>query len=261
MNRESANKLFWGKVRNLLMVPRSETKRDIIFGLGKSGTTALFSSLREAMAEQLPELSFEPQSKSDFESAVVTRRPLVMKALARCLLHVNDDERLLADVQKRISHQIFITRDIRDVMVSRLLYTVWNSTVWNQPGIIDPWLELLRRKQESPQEVSFLMLLRQSKTWCKEPESMEDLVAQKLDVLIRFADSCKGALRFRYEDFVAGKVDALEDCLGFKVPVQPDVPEDLKRVERTRSSGSWRHWFMDEDLPWAKESSNLCCEG
>lgn len=81
---------------------------------------------------------------------------------------------------------------------------------------------------------------------------MEDLVAQKLDVLIRFADSCKGALRFRYEDFVAGKVDALEDYLGFKVPVQPDVPEDLKRVERTRSSGSWRRWFTDEDLPWAK---------
>ena len=41
---------------------------------------------------------------------------------------------------------------------------------------------------------------------------------------------------------------ALEAFLGFRVPVDPEVDAEFKRVERTKGHGEWRAWFTEADL-------------
>jgi hypothetical protein len=51
----------------------------------------------------------------------------------------------------------------------------------------------------------------------------------------------------RYEDMVAGHLQPLEKYLGCRLQQPFAVHKKVDRVARTRSSGSWQHWFTQED--------------
>jgi hypothetical protein len=52
----------------------------------------------------------------------------------------------------------------------------------------------------------------------------------------------------KYEDFVDGRLEALESWLGLPLVRDIDVGDRLRRVERTKSYGEWPEWFTDDDL-------------
>jgi hypothetical protein len=54
----------------------------------------------------------------------------------------------------------------------------------------------------------------------------------------------------KYEDLIAHRLDSLKDYLGFDLTVTTDVPETYRRVSRTRGSGDWRNWFLDDDVAY-----------
>ncbi|MGF1657255.1 MAG: sulfotransferase domain-containing protein [Verrucomicrobiales bacterium] len=235
--------------------PDSRHDRVLIFGLAKSGTTALYTSICQALEKQNPTQCFEPQSKSAFAAALAQPGALVMKVLRRALIEIHDDTELCVEVNRSIPHQIFLVRDVRDVVVSGLVYRLWNSERWDDATVVEPWLEVLQRKQENPRSISFCDLFFQAKGWMASTmENPESPLVASLKHILHFEKLCQRVLRYRYEDFVMGKVGDLEHYLGFSVPTQPTVPDELKRVNRTRGSGSWRHWFTPEDLPWAKNT-------
>ena len=59
---------------------------------------------------------------------------------------------------------------------------------------------------------------------------------------------------FKYEDMIAKNYDAINDYLGFQVLEDAEVPTKTgkAKVARKKSTGDWRHWFTDEDIPLFK---------
>ncbi len=53
---------------------------------------------------------------------------------------------------------------------------------------------------------------------------------------------------FKYEDFVAGRLEALSEYLGMELTGSAEVDPKHHRVVRTKSSGDWRQWFQAEDV-------------
>ena len=115
--------------------------RVVVFGLGKTGTTALFFKLKQAMAADTHCL-FEPRS------FVPAPEPSA-NILAKVLIGYNRD----VDPSGFLSFDrtVFLTRDPRDTLVSRVLYDIYNEpTICADNQKVDAFVNLLRRKEAEP---------------------------------------------------------------------------------------------------------------
>src|SRR5690348_3976598 len=91
--------------------------RTVVFGLGKTGTTALFFKLKQAMPADTRAL-FEPRS---FSADLAPARDV----LAKVLLGYNRDVDTSAFLS--FDRKVFLVRDPRDTLVSRVLYDIYNE--------------------------------------------------------------------------------------------------------------------------------------
>ena len=56
----------------------------------------------------------------------------------------------------------------------------------------------------------------------------------------------------RYEDYVDGKLEAVNKYLKLNLTIADKVPE--KRVVRSRAYGNWKNWFTPEDIDYFRSS-------
>ncbi|MBW2407159.1 MAG: hypothetical protein JRF17_07295, partial [Deltaproteobacteria bacterium] len=56
--------------------------------------------------------------------------------------------------------------------------------------------------------------------------------------------------RYRYEDMVDKKNDALNEYLGFETDADAEVPSGTgkDKVVRKKAYGDWRHWYTQDDV-------------
>src|SRR5215210_8065320 len=131
--------------------------RVVIYGLAKSGTTALFYLVKGALA---------PDAVCLFEPRAFDPRALRPRQLARLLGRVREPDVLAKVLPFRPSEpadaasfsgfdkQILIVRDPRDRVVSRLLYGVYDSTFYRRDEELAAFVGLLKRKEAGPRSVS-----------------------------------------------------------------------------------------------------------
>jgi hypothetical protein len=89
----------------------------VIAGLGKSGTTALFSKLKQAMPPETYCL-FEPLR---YEAPAVDPTHVLTKVL------IPHEKMVDFDSFSEFDRKIMIVRDPRDILVSRVLYDIYND--------------------------------------------------------------------------------------------------------------------------------------
>jgi hypothetical protein len=156
-----------------------------------------------------------------------------------------------------IDKVVFISRDVRDEMVSKLLY---HAKIARDDELIpEPrtetmaqWIATLQAKEADPSGTSFRQLCR----------TFEDLF--HIDLWSRITDMAEkrhyeeyihgGVTRdhyvLAYEDLVTGRTDGLADYLG--VPLVQDLDSvDLSvwgHTKRTAKAGNWRSFFTTEDV-------------
>ena len=56
----------------------------------------------------------------------------------------------------------------------------------------------------------------------------------------------------KYEDFVNRNLSELENYLDFELTGSSNVPNEHKRVERTKRAGDWENWFTNYDIKYYK---------
>ena len=56
-----------------------------------------------------------------------------------------------------------------------------------------------------------------------------------------FARGDNGFFRLSYEDFVDGRLDALQHYMGFAIRSNFEIAPDIRHVSRARSYGYWRN--------------------
>ncbi|HEX8609671.1 MAG TPA: hypothetical protein VF800_00075 [Telluria sp.] len=209
--------------------------RCLIVGAAKTGTTALLYAVAQAMGGE-PEILFEER--------IATLPPLAPHTAAKLLFEQERPDDIAA-FGARFDRRILLVRDPRDNLISRLLYMVASFRVQMDD---EAWLRtiaaLLQRKQQDPASVAL-----QAFPQLRPPSVLLEHTCTTNQALAAFAAAHAGDwFILRYEDLVAGRLDALSAYLGLPVQADPKVDPTYQRVTRTKGTGDWRHWFTRDDV-------------
>jgi hypothetical protein len=205
--------------------------RVLVGGLGKSGTTALYFAVRSAMPEDTLCL-FEPREFRDVESRNVLAKILV-------------DPRVDWGSFQSFDKKVFILRDPRDQVISRLLYAIYNHDKPVSEADAHRLLQLLERKERDhdlpvwriSEEIDRIM-----------GRDFRSFLKGRFELCQRHWKQYPDFYRLRYEEFVRGSIQGLMQYLGLALPVSVQVDSGLNRVERTRGFGDWKNWFTPSDV-------------
>jgi len=198
----------------------------LITGIGRTGTTGLFSKVKNSLPENNQFL----------------HEPKVVNSLGKnCLVKLNIFRVMENPILLTIPKKILLIRDQRDRIISSLLFGLFQTWEGKEKRLFKV-LDLLKQKESSPESLSVLKLhehlhpnwdLRnQAKKYCKG--------------LIKFSREQK-VLVYYYEEFVKQNFKPLEDYLGLPLSGSSDLGK-RKYVLRTGSSGDWGNWFCKEDI-------------
>jgi hypothetical protein len=230
----------------------------LVFGIAKSGTTALFYNIKDSLPPDTICL-LEPRS---FDAAIVDaaesmraplaqgfepREPNVLAKIIPFQKWIPVDFSSFSSFEK----QIMIVRDPRDRLISYLLFSrVWRSSLCYLESELSTFLELLRRKEATPQSVTVRHIIAALDQLNVPGDSagptgyQHTFIREPLD----FHAGHGTVFLYRYEDMIDGKFAALEEYLGLKLGGPTLSEPALKRVARTCGYGGWRDWFTPDDV-------------
>jgi SAM-dependent methyltransferase len=212
--------------------------RCLIVGNAKSGTSALLYAVAQAMGGQ-PALHFEVP--------IAELAQLPPHAAVKLIFEHERADRIAA-FGAGFERRILLVRDPRDNLISRLLYLVASHRVLlDDPAYLRVYAMLLQRKQQAPASVSLRQLPPLGEPSC----FLADTLAHGR-ALASFAAAAGDWFILRYEDLVAGRLQALSDYLGLPVRAGASVDPQYQRVARTKGAGDWRHWFTADDVAWLR---------
>lgn len=221
--------------------------RIAIFGPYKTGTTGLYSKILHSLPAGVPVSTlFEPSAYTP--EAADAGRVLLAKVILR-MPEGHDDVDYASF--RAFDRRIRLVRDPRDWLVSGTLFTIQqNPAVYGDDRVLDHVLGLLRAKEADPPRISLVRLLTDILAPVPDHsfERTAAWMARQFDWLIDHDPALGEIHQMRYEDFVRGRLEALEGYLDLPLTgsAMPDPAYD--HVPRTLAAGHWRHWFTDEDV-------------
>jgi hypothetical protein len=213
----------------------------LISGLAKSGTTMLFSRIRQALSSNV-EVFFEPHQQSQL-SAIISQGRL-HDTLTKVLIgRVLPGDKVLGEFDKHV----VIYRDPRDQFVSMLLYLFYDFQVSGNQAGYDKCFAALESKQQDPAGVSAIELYNElARTVGRAPVAVFNNLHQvQKDYIETFSP-----YGVRYEDLVDGQWDGLEHYLGLSLSQDAQVPQEYNRVVRSKGYGDWRNWLNASDIEY-----------
>lgn len=208
--------------------------RVLILCEGKTGSTALLEGIATALS--IENKAMEPGDLS----AVLFDGQVVVKKLIENT--VDTEMSLLTHFDRRI----FLIRDPRDSLISRLLYMPYKQVGFDDDNVLSSYLELIRDKIDNPNAISLRAIIT----------SFNGIVGTDILRIVRrlnkrsielFNRVSSQFFLFRYEDFVSENRGALENYIGANIPSDIKVEKNFARVERSKAAGEWRHWMTAED--------------
>lgn len=226
----------------------------VIAGWGRSGTTALFFRLKQAMPQGTVFL-FEPREYPDGEIQPADNVLAKILILGKKIFSFETkdwlDNRLDYDRFSNFDKKILLVRDPRDRLISGLLYSIWNAARIQDEKRFREYAQALERKERDPGAVSVteLMVYRGK---LSAPEETLNAWVERLKVqfgcCLRFHDQYPDYFLFRYEDMIGDRFDELEKYLGLTIRGKVAVEKNYARVARAKQTGDWRNWFLKEDV-------------
>ncbi len=222
--------------------------RVLVLGLAKSGTTALAYKIHEALGRDAA-LHFEPGKTTGAEDTALHARLTAAPGsmITKNLVFPTDETRwhdVFANAD-RYDRAIWIVRDPRDIIISNFFYHWYGHHSTREK--FEEALARTRRKESDPTGTPFVDLVAGTMT-----DSREQLAAWQSNwygILGRAAAGIRSHLHvLRYEDFVDGRLDAVSAYLGLELAGDATVPDEHRRVARTRGYDNWRRWFTAEDV-------------
>ncbi len=212
----------------------------LIHGVGKTGTTALFYTIRKALSGPVTEF-FEPASLEFDADPQDPHRHVLAKVLLRETVPVP---------YERFPWKIMTVRDPRDILISRLLYLSWHAAFRTDRECMNAYLALLRAKERDPASIPLKDLFSSFAAFQRQHPYREYL--QVLTGLSRQQELLASRSDFfvqRYEEFVDGRLEKLTRYLGgLDLNGRAEVHPDVARVARRKGYGDWRHWMTPGDV-------------
>lgn len=210
----------------------------LVLGTAKSGTTAVYTAIRNALGDETDYL-YEPSQREEFE---VVTRSVNRNVLAKVFFTIASKVALDFSMFDKV---VLLTRDPRDVTISFLLFNFLMN--YRSREAMPSIIALLRRKEADPRSLSLQQLSDQSADLCTRVPRWDSLAAQ-LDYSMELTKSHPEFFTARYEDFIDRNVEGLSHFLGLPISAEVEVGEWVKHVARSKGYGDWKHWFTAEDV-------------
>jgi len=215
-------------------------ERILVVGNGKSGTTALYFRIKKSLQGNISE-SFEPGHFDDIEKHAMPDSHMIVKILLPL------EAGFLEQLNIYFDKKILIIRDPRDIIISTLLYTGAYEICWKRtPEQIHECIDILRRKEADPSSISAIELLKHLRDE-NDYIGIAGFIAHHVSAAVRLAHDSSFFI-FKYEDLIADKLSSLEEYLNFSLTSDTSVDRGYSRVVRSKTSGSWKDWFLEEDM-------------
>lgn len=229
--------------------------RVAIFGQAKTGTSALYAKLREAMPPDT-DCFFEPDGAQVWrlrrlqlakKLGLRRKRPLLAKFLP---FHL-DRHRFIAAFGA-FDHAIQIVRDPRDRLVSALLYWSYNTPLARDTAAASAFIARIAAKEREPQAIALCELIADF-TRLQGGDFVFDrwlasYAKRSIAEPLAFADARPELIDYRYEALVAHDFTAVTAATGFALHGEAEVGAQLQRVVRRKGYGDWRNWFTEHDV-------------
>lgn len=223
-------------------------KAIFILGVGKSGTTGLFYAIRSALNRQ-PGLAveglFEPTRPKEVSEYLGAGRDGV--GLVKMLL----PKMLRREVNlpiERFDKRIFIYRDPRDNVVSRLLFMLPQLIPAFDEQALGAILRVLRRKESDPSSLSVTEIIKVIASIARRDDLLEDIRTRAILPAHIMQRQSHGYFLMPYDDLVEGRLARLSDYLGVPMTSEFETTQKHAYVVRRKTSGDWRNWFLEEDV-------------
>ncbi len=224
----------------------------LIFGLPKSGTTALFYAVKKILSAhgKIYDL-FEPSIDQINSIYNKTTIPVLIKTL-QGQIHAQDFYDLIKGNKGITFHKkISIVRDPRDNLISQMLYRTYDAVFINDSTKLNYWIELIRAKERKPSQISVKYMIDRFSELDENRSPDSEKILNRYDEFIDIMNQYQNDFFvLHYEKFVQGETKNLSAYLGIDMEVyndtqDSDIPE---RVLRTASFDNWRSWFIEEDV-------------
>jgi hypothetical protein len=205
----------------------------VVWGLDKTGTTALFYKIENSF---YGDVLFEPDEER-LRHHIQSDMPLLVKNLRLPLMKYFDG----------FDKKVLIVRDPRDRLISWILYRAGFYSMKNySPRRLGHCMDILRKKEKDPDSISVLDICEE--IFGRGKEYFQVSEKRSLDRIMEGASKYGGHV-FQYDDLIGNRFAELGDYLGMDIAESPArVDKEYRRVARTKSSGSWRNWFTEDDV-------------
>lgn len=228
--------------------------RALVIGKAKTGTTALAILINRAIHAK--NIVMEPKSCSELKKLMPAgSEPNCTKIIFEHFIERLDELKYILDSNPfGFDKVIFIKRDIRDEMVSRLLYIIKPLI---ERGLtteqVSKWIDVLRAKEMDPSKISFSQLcshledISGNPIWervCEYPAKIGGMYDNFIKHEIE-----RDNFVLDFDALVDGNVAPLFSYIGapqIKMVSKKDMG-NLDFVFRSARSGSWRDVFLDPD--------------
>ncbi|MBK1724478.1 hypothetical protein [Thiocystis violacea] len=217
----------------------------VIFGQYKSGTTGVFTKIRNSLPADTRTL-FEPLAYNAEDQDA--NRWVLAKTILKFVGH---PEPVDYDSFLGFDRRIYLVRDPRDWLVSFTLFLCQEKPSIFQDDDALRWvMDYLKRKEAQPRQLPLKALL--DYLFAAPPAMTLDFFAERTRGLQAF---CMGfeerlggnAVTLRYEDFVDGRLAPLSDYLELELAGDAKVDRQYAHVPRTCAHGDWKNWLTAED--------------
>lgn len=236
----------------------------LLIGKAKTGTTVVSKTIQNSLSNCDYEL--EPKSAGFFtQDRVSYADNLMVKVIFE---HFNSTPNvrqaiLSNELPLKFNKKILLIRDPRDELISRLCYMVRPLHMQGRmtPEKLQQWLHCIHKKEQSPSQVSFLSLVNDMDSIFQTSKFVEGFLEFCNQYTHFIKLSSKDVFSLKYEDFIDGNFDKLEQYLGFKLSRelintsenQPSNQDELiQRTKRSSSYGGWKEFLTEDDVVYLK---------
>jgi hypothetical protein len=219
----------------------------VIAGLPKSGTTALYSRVKNSVPADAWCL-FE----NGRYSPPPTGQPpgwIVAKELVTPNESGKHGFRVDYDSYECFDRKLYIVRDPRDNLISSFLYyAAMDTDLYDHRRRLGRLLALLETKEREPARVSMLQLLDLMTELDHSTVRFVDVFLARQAVSEQFLERYPNYHTVSYTDLVDDNLESVEAYLGFRLTGSSRVDTEYARVERTFGYGDWKNWFTAADV-------------
>ncbi|NJO15178.1 MAG: hypothetical protein HC877_05360 [Thioploca sp.] len=238
----------------------------LVIGKAKTGTTVISKTIQKSISGPT-QYHLEPKRIGFFEQEHFAKSDCshIVKIIFE---HWSNTPRMRNaiihnEAVLKFDKVICIVRDLRDEIISRLMYLIYpyQFEYHLKAEQVAAWLDILEKKEKSPQSIAFVELFAEFEKIFKVSFSGElnHSIMQSKIYYDFIQGPAKNSYRIKYEDFITGKLQLLEEYFGFSVSSDRTV-DDLERTKRSVTFNNWKKIFTAEDVEFFKPKLSLILE-